>query len=92
MDFLGKAKEITTDGRIIVQCSKTPEIGDIVFDSRENKIGVVKRVFGPVSSPYASIEPRLAPTETIRETDLYTRGGNKNGKDKGRSRRNRSMS
>lgn len=87
MDFLGKVKEKTADGRLIVQCSELPEIGDPVFDSKENKVGVVKRVFGPVSAPYASVETKDA--EAIRtETDLYTKRGNKHGKDKGRSRRN----
>jgi rRNA processing protein Gar1 len=88
MDFLGKVKEITPDGRLIVQCSATPEIGVVVFDSDQNKIGVVKRVFGPVSGPYASVETRIAVSEKVRGTDLYTRGGSNNGKNKGRSRRN----
>jgi RNA-binding protein len=88
MGFLGRVKEITTDDRLIVQCSSVPEIGEIVLDSDQNKIGVVKRVFGPVDRPYASIEPKGAVTDKIRETDLYTREGKKNGKDKGRSRRN----
>ena len=92
MDFLGKVKEVTPDGRLIVQCSDLPEIGDVAFDERQNKIGVVKRVFGPVSGPYASVETKITVTENILGTDLYTRGGNKNGKNKGRSRRNRSMS
>ncbi len=88
MVFLGKVTEITGEGRLIVKCSSLPEIGDVVLDSDENKIGIVKRVFGPVEGPYASIEPKAAVPETKRGTDLYTRGGNKNGKNKGRSRRN----
>ncbi len=92
MDFLGKVSEITTDGRLIVKCTEAPEIGDFVFDAKENKIGIVKRVFGPVDGPYASVETKTTLSDKIRGTDLYTRGGNKNGKNKGRSRRNRSMS
>ena len=88
MEFLGIVKEITNDGRLVVQCSDVPEIGEFVFDKKENKIGVIRRVFGPVSGPYASIEMKNTATESIRGTDLYTRGGNKNGKNKGRSRRN----
>lgn len=92
MDFLGKVTEITNDGRIIVKCSKPPEIGETVYDAKQNRFGIVRRVFGPVDGPYASVETKLAVTDNIRETDLYTRGGNNNGKNKGRSRRNRSMS
>ncbi len=88
MDFLGKVSELTADGRIIVKCSETPEIGESVFDCKENKIGIVKRVFGPVDGPYASVEARTTLSDKIRGTDLYTRGGNKHGKAKGRSRRN----
>ncbi len=92
MDFLGTVTETTTDGKLIVKCSEPPEIGEAVFDSKQNRIGVVKRVFGPVSGPYASIEPLSAVTNNEKGTDLYTRGGNKNGKNKGRSRRNRGLS
>jgi rRNA processing protein Gar1 len=92
MDFLGKVEEVTTDGRLIVKCSDAPEINEAVFDADQNRIGVVKRVFGPVSGPYASIEARVTMSDRIRGTDLYTRGGNKNGKNKGRSRRDRSVS
>ena len=91
MDFLGRVVEVSTDGRLIVKCSKLPEIGEVVFDADQNRIGIIKRVFGPVEGPYASVEPMTALTDRVRKTDLYTRGGNKNGKSKGRSRRNRSV-
>ena len=87
MDFMGKVKEITTDGKLIVQCSEAPEIGAAVYDSGQNRMGIVRRVFGPVSAPYASVETMTAATETMKETDLYTKGGSKHGKDKRRSRR-----
>ncbi|MBO7351484.1 MAG: hypothetical protein J6U12_00965 [Candidatus Methanomethylophilaceae archaeon] len=87
MDFLGKVTEITTDGRLIVQCSEAPEIGAFVFDSGQNRMGIVKRVFGPVSAPYASVETRAAATDQMIGTNLYTKGGKQHGKDKGRSRR-----
>ena len=63
MDFLGKVTEITPDGRIIVKCTELPEIGEIVFDANENKIGIVKRVFGPVEGPYASVTAKNTVSE-----------------------------
>jgi RNA-binding protein len=92
MDFLGKVNEITPDGRLIVKCSDLPEINEIVYDKNQTKIGTVKRVFGPVDGPYASIEVNAAVPEVKRNTDLYTKGGISNGKGKGRSRRNRGLS
>ncbi len=92
MDFLGKIKEITNDGRLIVECETTPEIGQAVFDTRQTKVGIVNRVFGPVDGPYASVESTHPEKNKLKGADLYTRGGNANGKNKGRSRRNRSMS
>jgi len=88
MDILGKVSEVTTDGRIIVKCSETPEIGQFIYDSKGDKIGIIRRVFGPVEGPYASIEMKNKPTEKIRGTNIYTIWGNKNGKSKGRGRRN----
>ena len=88
MDFLGTITELTTDGRIIVKCSATPEMGESVYDVKENKIGIVKRVFGPVDGPYASVEAKTTLSDKIRGTDLYTKGRLNNGKAKGRSRRN----
>ena len=88
MDYLGSVQEVTTEGKLVVKCTDLPEIGEVVYDAEKNKIGVVKRVFGPVSGPYASIEPKSKPTGGEKGTDLYTTGGNKHGKDKGRSRRN----
>lgn len=86
MDFLGEVTELTPDARAIVKCSFTPEIGETVYDAKGNKIGTIKRVFGPVDGPYASVS--TTNTDEIRGSVLYTRGGSKNGKNKGRSRRN----
>ena len=86
MDFFVTVEEITTDGRLIIQCKKLPDIGDSVFDSRENRIGTVGKVFGPVDEPYASITPgknAQAPTGT----ELFFRGKRQNGKGKRGNRR-----
>ena len=91
MEFLGKVTETTNDGRLIVECSNVPDIGQAVFDQKGNMIGTINRVFGPVDGPYASVESKAPDKNTSKGTDLYTRGGKTNGKDKGRSRRNRGM-
>lgn len=57
MDFLGVVEEVGTDGNFVVRGVTTPDIGNPVFDSKERKIGSVKRVFGPVDGPYVSVTP-----------------------------------
>jgi len=88
MNVLGRIEEITGDGRLIVQCSELPEIGQPVFDSQKKKIGTVKRVFGPVEAPYASVKAEAPISEKARGTEVYSNGGKGNGKAKGRDRRN----
>lgn len=56
MNFLGLVTLTPGDGTVLAIGSTTPEIGDTVFDSRKKKVGSVKRVFGPVGSPYVSIK------------------------------------
>ena len=52
---MGTAEGKSSDGRIIVKCANLPDIGCPVFDNNRKRIGTVKRVFGPVAEPYASI-------------------------------------
>lgn len=88
MDILGIAEEVTRDGRIIVRCATTPDAGDPVFDHRNRKIGTIKRIFGPVDEPYASVkmEDKTSAPELKGKTLHYTRG-DQNGKGKRRNRR-----
>ena len=57
MEYLGEVETVTHDGKIIVRAVSTPDVNNAVFDSHERKIGTVKRVFGPVDSPYVTILP-----------------------------------
>lgn len=88
MEFLGKVEEITCDGRLIVQCKSLPDLGDLIFDQRQNKVGTVGKIFGPVSEPYVSITVPKERDPVGRNTELFFKGRNQNGKGKGRNRRN----
>ena len=57
--ILRKAKS----GRIIVKLQVEVKEGTMLYDKKGRKVGLVREVFGPVSSPYASLEPR---TDRIR--------------------------
>lgn len=89
MELLGTADRITENGRIVViGSSEVPDIGNPVFDSSNNRIGTVKRIFGPIDEPYISVtvdDP--ARVERIVGKELYTTRRSQNGKDKRRNRR-----
>ena len=88
MEYLGEVETITNDGKIVIRAVSAPDVNSAVFDGAEKRIGTVKRVFGPVDSPYVTISP-------VAKGDLngpinqktYLRGENKNGKGNGRRRR-----
>lgn len=90
MDFLGTVEEITCDGRLIIQCRDVlPDMGAPVFDARQNRLGTVGKVFGPVDGPYASVTPdRGVDTGSLRNTQTFFRGKEQNAKSKRRNRRN----
>lgn len=86
MEFLGTAEEITAEGRIIVRSVTAPEPGDPVFDAKHKRIGSVKRIFGPVDSPYVSVVPsdRTVLTD-IPGKRTYFEGATRHGKSKRRN-------
>ena len=86
MDFLGVAEEVTSDGKVVVKCTVTPEIGDIVFDAKQKKLGTVKRIFGPVDGPYVSVVPADKTMLTgVVGKKTYFEGATRNGKSKRRN-------
>jgi RNA-binding protein len=86
MDVLGVVEEVTHDGNIIVRGTVTPEYGNIVYDSKKKKIGSVKRVFGPVDSPYISVTPSdKTVLKSISGKNVYFEGETQYGKNKRRN-------
>ena len=90
MDFLGIAKTTTDNGELIVVGSgEVPEIGNPVFDSKSNRIGTVKRIFGPVKEPFITVavdDPAVL--KGIGNKELFTTTRRtQNAKDKRRNRR-----
>lgn len=89
MDYLGIVEEVTRDGRLIIRCRTLPNLGDQVFDSKRRRMGVVKRIFGPVEEPYLSVTPDegLDPLRLKGSETFYNKGKEQNGKTKRRNRR-----
>ncbi len=93
MEYLGQVQEVTLEGKLIVKGAITPRPGSIVYDQRQRRIGRVKRIFGPVDSPFISVEP--SKDEKLLNTlgkNLYIDGVENNGKGKRRGRRDRTVS
>ena len=85
MDYLGEVETVTNDGKIVVRAVTAPEVNVGVFDSRERKIGTVKRVFGPVDSPYVTVVPvSKGNVSGLLNMKTYYKGEDRNGKVKGR--------
>lgn len=85
MELLGIVEGITSDGHALVRCENIPDLGATVFDGK-NRIGTVRRLLGPVDSPYASVAgDRIH--HGLEGKKLFFDGG-KNGQAKRKSRRN----
>jgi len=93
MKFLGSVQEVNFDGKLIVRGSFAPQLRSIVVDNRQKPVGKVARIFGPVASPYVSVEP-IGGSSLLSAIgkQLYVEEVDINAKTKGRDRRDRKMS
>ena len=56
---------------IIIRIENVPKIGEAVVNENLEPIGKILDIFGPVSSPYASIKPRIQEIEKLADKMLY---------------------
>ncbi len=73
MKVLGNILHLANSNKLIVKTNKTPPAGAFVFTNDKNKIGRVSGVFGPVKSPYVSVNIY----KSINKRDLENRCGEK---------------
>lgn len=83
MEVLGSVIGITSEGNLTVKCEGSPGIGDFVFDQKHRQIGRVRRLMGPVDSPYVSVSVKNSKGFTGRT--LFFKGKNRKSKIKKRS-------
>jgi len=57
---------------LILESSRNAKIGETVTDAKGKRVGVVFDVFGPVSSPYASVRTRIKNPESLIGADLFS--------------------
>ena len=83
MKLLGVVQDISHDGRLIVKARFAPKRNAVVQDNLKVEIGRVIRVFGPVRSPYVSIQP-VKEMKTLavlgREVYVFEEGDHAKGK------------
>lgn len=85
MEYLGEIETITNDGKIVIRAVTTPSPNAMVFDHRERRIGTVKRIFGPVDSPYVTVVPsEKGNLNGLLNKKTYYKGESKNVKGKRR--------
>ncbi len=89
MRVLGNVQEVTVDGRFVVRATFTPKLREAVFDNRRRPFGRIVRIFGPVDSPYVTVEPTGdASLLSITGKQVYVDGVDEHGKQKGSGRGN----
>lgn len=71
MRRLGEVLHVSRSRNIIVNVEQVPKIGATVVDEKLERIGEIIDVFGPVSSPYASIKPVIQEGEELSGEMLY---------------------
>ena len=85
MEYLGDVETVTNDGKIVIRAITAPDVGAKIFDNRERCIGTVKRVFGPVDSPYVTVTPSEKNNlNGLLNKKTYHKGENRNAKGKRR--------
>jgi RNA-binding protein len=94
MNELGEVLHTAKSGRLIVKMSAATSekkvIGMPVVDSTGKQIGKIQEIFGPVVSPYASVQPRrekltsfigtkvfIADEDSLRKMGFKSRPGHK---------------
>lgn len=57
LDKVGYVLRVSRSKKVIVKLEKEVKEGRMLYDERGRKVGKVVEVFGPIRSPYASLQP-----------------------------------
>jgi len=75
LEEAGLVFRLARSGMLIVKLKKEPKPGQQLFDSKGRPVGKVVEVFGPVSSPYASLRPLSDWAKTLVGEKVYIKNG-----------------
>lgn len=82
MQRLGYVLHVSSSRNLILRAEATPKIGSKVVNENFKSIGTVRDVFGPVSSPYVSVEPITSELQVSIGGMLYTISSSRRRKEK----------
>lgn len=83
LDCLGCVETVSGEGRFVVKAVAVPEMNETVYDPEGKKLGIVKRIFGPIEEPYVTVgTDRDAVPADIVGKKVYYKGEIKNAKGK----------
>jgi RNA-binding protein len=68
---LGQVLHVSQSRNIIITIGNLPKIGETVVNENLKSIGKILDIFGPVSSPYASVKPKIPEIGKFRGKMLY---------------------
>lgn len=73
MKIEGKIETVSDQGEIIARFPKIPQIGASVFDNKNELIGEVGWIFGPVADPFVEIKLDIDPKNrlTMMKEEIY---------------------
>ncbi|KON30467.1 hypothetical protein AC482_03835 [miscellaneous Crenarchaeota group-15 archaeon DG-45] len=73
---LGAALHVSSSsGNLILKAEGKIRIGDAVYDGDGAKVGTVFDIFGPVSTPFVSVKPRVNAPERYVGAPLFSSRG-----------------
>lgn len=73
---------ISPSKNIIVKVENMPKLGETVVDENLKPIGSVFDIFGPVSSPYLAVKPKIFRLDDLVGKVLYVLPSKREGKSK----------
>jgi rRNA processing protein Gar1 len=75
MKRLGVVENLIYDGSLLVRVEFAPPPGTQVVDKRRRPVGKVRKVFGPVRQPFATVRPFGKAPMTLIGSDVYVGEG-----------------
>lgn len=83
MKRLGKAVHLSRNRKLILRLKpsmEAPTLGEAVFNSDLNQVGIIDDIFGPVRSPYVAVKLSAGDPSTYIGKPLYAMRRSKSGK------------
>jgi len=68
---IGQVLHVSPSRYVILKAENVPRIGDEVVNEKLKPVGTVFDVFGPVSSPYVAVKPKVRKPQHFVNHVLY---------------------